>query len=345
MRRVAVSAVCLAALCFGCLSLSPPEAPSEDAFTRGRALVDLDYLAQVRAHADANPEDLRAQWKAGLAHARASLQGHLDQRDAAERYLERAWVLDPRSQTVPVGRVLGRYLNMRRVVLDTRKLDLQQRVYASLLASRTDSMAAIDPVERLHVHGFVTTGEALRQYVDGDTLAALATLQALEATVDDWLAEHPDDIDTHAMAGNFEITFAGLIPVGRARRLRAGIEHLAIQQDRWDEMSPHARDPNTAPNVRSVFALYLAEGLLAAGEIERADRRYRELIALDDQRDTAPRRQIVALARHRLANLEAYAGADELIPPWPTGVVGCVACHGREAELPTGDLFVLESLE
>lgn len=320
------------------LDAPPPRAAEE--FTEGRALVDLELLAERRAAADADPDHLEAQWKAGMAHLRASLQGHVDQRDHAERYLERAWRLDPEGERVPAARVLARFLNMRSSVLDVDKIGLQIELYESLLR-RGEGEAGADP-RAFHYASFIASARALARFAEGEELAALRRVEALEREMWAHLREHPDDVDTHAMAGNFELTFAGVVPVGRRRRLAEGVEHLAVQQDRWAELSPRARSTTIAPNVRSVFLLYLAEGLLAAGEREAAAARYRQLIDLDDQPDTAPRRQLVALAEHRLAKLDAYAGELELLPPWPAGVTGCVACHAREAALPTDDLYLVD---
>ena len=321
-------------------SFDPPPPRSAEQFTGGRALSDLDELSRLRERAEREPTQLDAQWRAGMAHVRATLHGHVDQRDHAERYLERAWRLDPTAEHVPAARVLARFLNMRSSVLDLTKLDLQIELYRSLV----DATAEID-ARAFHFQSFAAAADALDRYGEGDTLAALRKLGALERAMYVRTLEQPDDIDTHAMAGNFELTFAGVIPVGVDKRLRRGVEYLEVQQDHWRQMSPHARNTGVAPNVRSVFALYLAEGLLAAGEREEAAKRYEEILEFADQPETRPREQILAVAQHRLENLEAYVGARELLPPWPAGVTGCVACHSREATLPIDDLYVSPGLE
>ncbi|WP_106391825.1 hypothetical protein [Enhygromyxa salina] len=337
-----VAIVTLAVVSSACVALHPPPPRTADQFVPGeRALVDLDRLAQLRARADAQPDALELQWRAATAHVQATLRGHVDQRDHAERYLERAWHIDPEGDEVPAARVLARLLNMRSSVMDLDKLDLQIELYRSLLHDDTPAGQNPTDAQQFQFASFIAATEALASYDQGRTLAALRQLNALERAMQRRASAHPDDIDSSAMAGNFELTFAGVIPVGVDKRLRRGIDYLEVQQDHWQHLSPHARDTARAPNVRSVFALFLAEALLARAEVEAAADRYAQLIALDDQPDTAPRAQIVALARHRLANLDAYAGARELLPPWPSGVTGCVACHSREAELPTDDLHLL----
>ncbi len=327
-------------------SFDPPPSHTVEQFTEGRELSDLEELARLRAQADRDPMQLDAQWRAGMAHVRATLHGHVDQRDHAERYLERAWRLDPSAESVPAARVLARFLNMRSSVLDLSKLHLQIELYRSLLDAHSASTGHTELDARgFHFASFAAAADALDRYAEGDMLAALRKLGALERAMWGRTRERPEDIDTHAMAGNFELTFAGVIPIGVDRRLRRGVEYLEVQQDHWQQMSLPARNTGVAPNVRSVFALYLAEGLLAAGEREAAALRYEQILAFDDQPETAPREQILAVARHRLANLDAYAGSRELLPPWPAGVTGCVACHSREATLPIDDLYILPGLE
>jgi tetratricopeptide (TPR) repeat protein len=323
-------------------SLDPPPPRTAEQFTAGRELSDLDELVRLRAAAEREPTRLEAQWQAGMAHVRATLHGHVDERDHAERYLERAWRLDPEAEKVPAARVLARFLNMRSSVLDVAKLDLQLELYRSLLD--VDSHDLHD-AKQFRFASFAAAAEALERYAEGDRLAALRKLAALERAMHSRTREQPEDIDASAMAGNFELTFAGMIPIGVDKRLRRGVAYLATQQDHWQQLSPPARNTGVAPNVRSVFALYLAEALLAAGEVEAAAHRYQQILDLRDQPETAPRAQILAVARHRLANLDAYAGTLELLPPWPAGVTGCVACHSREATLPVDDLYLLPDLE
>ncbi len=289
-------------------------------------------------------QDLDAQWTAGMAHVWASLQGHIELRDAGERLLHRAWQLDPRGDRVPAAKVLARYLNMRSSVLDLDAIDLQVELYAELCEPEAQAQRVVAmPIEQFHFASLGLAARALAEYGEGRNLAAFVRLRRLERRMDRRLRAHPDEIDTHTMAGNFELTFAGVLPIAAADRLDQAIEHLDIQQAHWDQLSPGARDAHVAPNVRSVFGLWLAEGLLAAGHSTRAAAAYRNLLDLPEQADTAPRRQMIALAEHRLANLDRYAGAAELVPIWPAGVTSCVACHSQAATLPTDDLHWIDS--
>jgi tetratricopeptide (TPR) repeat protein len=337
-----VFALALAAACHVPLSTPPPRQAEE--FTEGRELVDLAELAALRERAEAAPDDLDAQWSAAIAHVSASLQGHVELRDTTERLLHRTWLLDPHGERVPAARVLARYLNMRSSVLDLEAIDLQVALYDALCESNAQAQgASAMPAEQFEFASMGLAAQALAEYREGRELAALARVRQLERRMDRRLRAHADEIDTHTMAGNFELTFAAALPIGREARLERAIDHLSAQQDRWAQLSPRARNTRAAPNVRSVFGLWLAEALLAAGQSERAAEAYRRVLELRDQADTNPRRQIVTLAEHRLANLDRYVGDDELLPAWPAGVSSCVACHSQEATLPTDDLHWVDT--
>lgn len=327
------------------LTLELPQAPDPQvqtaAFTQGRALVDLDHLARVEARAEAAPEDVRAQWQAAMAYSRATLEGHVDQRAQAERYLERARGLDPKAERVPAARVLVRFLNMRSAVGDFSRVGQQRVLYEELLAGAGRPSAGRSRFDAVHLESLHASVGAMAQYADGRPLAALRALAAMEDEMSAHIAAHPEDIDARTMAANFELTFAGIVPVGRHARLEWGMEELAVQQAHWDQLSPRARSEAVAPNVRTVFAFQLAEALVAAGELGRAEAAYDAVVELDALvPETTPRAQLVGLAQGRLEQLRAGATFDEgeLLPPWPRAVTGCVACHSETANLPTEDL-------
>src|SRR5690606_13569639 len=225
LRTIACSVVAIVMACAG--RLDPPPSRSAEQFTQGRALVDLDALALARARADAASDDVDAQWNAGIKLARATLQGHVELRDDAERYLERAWRLDPSGERVPAAEVLARFLNIRSSVLDLDKIDLQIALYESLIEpEQRDRGPARMEAEQFHFASFAVAAEALRAYDQGRGLVALRRLAALERAMAVRAREHPEDIDSCAMAGNFELTFAGMVPVGVERRLARGVAYL-----------------------------------------------------------------------------------------------------------------------
>lgn len=309
---------------------APPRVAVEDHTGRGAD------LSAARLHAEAAPTEFDAQFAAGMLHVQATLAGDLRQREAAELYLERAWRLDPDAQ--PTARILGRFLNMRSATLDFDRVDLQVELYESMQAQPVDVEGA--DLEAFTSDCFLEAARAMQSYRDGHALAAYGRVARLERRVERRLAHHPDEIDTHAMAGNYALNFAGILPVGRRQRLARAIGHLEAQQERWDELTVRARDEQVAPNVRTVWRFMLAEASLAADQPERARVHY-EAIAEGSTVASSPRQQLAAVASERLTRLPDYAGREELLPVWPTGAVGCMACHSTTARLPTDGLFVL----
>ena len=131
------------------MPLGTPGPRHGEEFTAGRELVDVAELAALRERAEAAPDDLDAQWSAGVAHMWASLQGHVELRDTTERLLHRAWQLDPRGDQVPAAKVLARYLNMRSSVLDLSAIELQVALYEQLCDPDAQAEGAVDmPVEQ-----------------------------------------------------------------------------------------------------------------------------------------------------------------------------------------------------
>jgi hypothetical protein len=274
-----------------------------------------------------------------MAAVHATLVGNLDLQDEAEAHLQAALRLTPARS--PEARettlILGRFLNMRSSVLDLGHIDLQASLYETLVDDPAVSSAT---PEGFATRCFHRAARALQTYDRGHELAAYRQIRALERDLKARMRSHPDEIDTFAMAGNYAITFASAIPVARQRRLQEAVQYLEVQQQRWEGMTPHARDTVTAPNVRTVFAFALAEAAAAAGDEAAARRAYRRVIELTEQPRTTPREQIVAVSRERLEHLPAYLGREELLPPWPSAEAGCVACHSRQAQLPEHGLVL-----
>lgn len=324
----------------GCVGAGLPGATPASAFTQ-RDRIDAAKLQQTRQRADQAPDDARAQFVAGMAHVRATLRGHLEARDAAERYLERAYRLDP--DAFPSARVLGRFANLRSSVLDTSRIDLQVELHGWVAGT-----AVGEPLEQsatsFHAHGFVAADWALKDLAEGRLVSAWQRVRALERDLAARTRAYPDEIDTFAMAGTFASTFAAALPVGKRRRARAAAEYFDVQQTRWFEQTPPARNTGWAPNTRSVFALARAELWLASGDIDAARRAYDHVIALDEP-DTRIRAQLIEVAQHRRQHTDAYVGDTKLLPPWPNGTTACVACHARDTTLPTTALYVIEGLD
>jgi hypothetical protein len=322
-------AVCLATGCASSVDVPAHIERSADLVTIDP--IDRDHLARLVADADARPHDEAPQFRAGIEHAHATLVGHLEHQRTAERYLLRAHELDPGCS--PATLVLARFLNLRASVLDLSRVDLQAELYRVALDSDAPRQDAF------HVHALLSSVHALAAWEHGQPLAALQRVRELEREMATHLVLHPDDVDAHAMAGNFELTWAGVIEVGSRRRLEAGIDALAVTTTRWRELSPGARDVGIAPNVQSVFTLALAEAQLAAGRTSDAATSYEALLDLDVPH-TRAREQIEALARHRLDRLDTYAGDARLLPPWPHGPTACIACHSRTTDLPDTGLLL-----
>jgi hypothetical protein len=299
--------------------------------------VDHEALARVAADAEARPGQEAAQFRAGIEHAHAALVGHFEYQEAAERYLLRAHELEPGRS--PATLILARFLNLRSSALDLSRVDLQARLYGVALARARDGCDPALRGDAFHVHALRSSAQALSAWDDGQPMQALHRVRRLERELAAHVAAHPDDVDAHVMAGNFELTWAGVIGVGSRRRLEAGIAYLERSLQHWPSLSAGARDVGIAPNVQSVFTLALAEAQLAAGRTEAAATTYAQLLDLDVPH-TRAREQIEALARHRLDRLDAYAGEADLLPPWPHGPTACVACHARTTELPATGLHL-----
>ena len=294
--------------------------------------VDRDQLARLVVDADARPDDEAPQFRAGIEHAHATLVGHLEHQRTAEHYLLRAHELAPGRS--PATLILARFLNLRSSVLDLSRVDLQAELYRVALDGRGARG------DGFHVHALLSSVDALAAWEHGQPLAALQRVRELERDIATHLAMHPDDVDAHAMAGSLELTWAGVIDVGSRRRLELGIDALSVVDAHWSALSPGARDVGIAPNVQSVFTLALAEAQLAAGRTSEAQTSYTTLLELDVPH-TRAREQIEALAQHRLDHLDAYAGDARLLPPWPHGPTGCIACHSRTTDLPDTGLHRL----
>ena len=87
----------------------------------------------------------------------------------------------------------------------------------------------------------------MRRYGEGQTLAALRELDVLERGLQDRLRTHPREIDTHTMAGNFELTFAGVIPVGKAQRLARTEAMVETMEEYFGACTNHGECQEACP--------------------------------------------------------------------------------------------------
>ena len=295
-------------------------------------------LAALAAEADAHPDDFAARKASGLAHMRFTLAGVLRLRDRAEADLEAAFAL--KSDDPELDRSLARFYNMRAVAGDYAKADMQVKVYAALLGKQ-------EPLAMSHgdfvAWSFFQLGRILADKNRGHNLDALAKVRELEQILATRVAQHPDEIELRALAGNFAFFFAGNIPLDRMRRVEQAVAYFEVLRARWDEMRPGARDPNHCPNTRENFMFELAEGYLVLEQSASAREIYEELATIQGPRTRA--KELVAhVSQERLRNLERYRGDMKLMPPWPSDVGNCVVCHAYNAEVPLDSLYSLEPI-
>ena len=342
MSKISTLALALALLaCNG----KPKGHPSLDQGPQAHTRRDLELsdeqaraLAELAARADANPNDFASRKASGLAHMNFTLAGVLRLQARAELDLEAAFALDPGDALL--NRSLGRFYNMRAVEGDWSKAEMQVRVYHALLGDR-DPAAMSD--SDFVAYSFFQLGRILAKKNRGKNLDALATVTDLEAQLAARVAKSPDDVELHALAGNFAFFFAGNIPLARERRVREAVDYFTVVRARWDELRPGAKDPEHCPNTRENFMFELAEGHMVLGEGDEARVIYAELAAIQGPR-TRAKELIAHVASERLRNFDSYLGDMRLMPPWPSDVGNCVVCHAWNAEVSLDSLWSLEPI-
>ncbi len=294
----------------------------------------VERLAALAAEADGDPDDLGARRASGFAHMWATLEGAYALQARAELDLEAAFALDP--SYAPLSRALGRFYNMRAVAGDASKAQRQVEVYAAYLGTTApDAMNSVQFV----AWSFSRLGVILAAKNRGRLLAALAEVEALEAALERRTQRRPDDVELHALAGNFAFFFAGNLPTGKRRRVNTAVRHFEVVAARWDSLRRGARHPDHCPNTRENFLFELAEGYLVLGRLDDARDLYRELSTVR-QPATSAKRQIARVSEQRLAHAERYTGQMRLMPPWPSDVSNCVVCHTHTADIATHSLYV-----
>lgn len=361
LRRAALAVSALLAL--GCQSKpaghpqrgAGAQVASPAAHTRQDAPVSaeqLEVLGALAAAADANPDDFAARKASGMAHMWATLGGGLDLRDRAEADLEAAFALDPSHRGL--SRALGRFYNLRAVAGDSSKADMQVTVYAAHLGEAYDPETGEVDVDALDTSTFVAysffeLGRILAAKNAGKLLDALRRVKALERTLAERAAAHPDDVELRALAGNFSFFFAGNIPMDRERRVADAVASFEVLRARWDELTPRAKERKHCPNTYENFMFELAEGYAVLERGDEARAIYSELAAVDEpspiagERPRTRARELIAtVSRERLDNLDAYLGDMRLMPPWPSDAGNCVVCHAWQAEVGLGSLHAID---
>jgi hypothetical protein len=298
----------------------------------------LDRLARLQAAADSAPGDFAARRASGMAHLQLALAGVLRLQPRAEADLEAAFALDPHD--ADLTRALGRFYNLRAVSGDRSKASEQVEVYAAHLRG----VAVPDmTMPQLTAWSFSRLGAILELRNRGSLLGALSAVKDVEEVLQARVERQPDDIELHALAGNFAFFFAGNVPFDRRERVERAVRHFEVVRARWDEMRRGARHPEHCPNTRENFMFELAEGYLALGDVEAARPIHEELTTIREPY-TRPKEQIAYVSAERLANAKAYAGRMELMPPWPSDAGNCVVCHSWTADVPMDSLWALEPI-
>lgn len=241
----------------------------------------------------------------------AVLQGDRSQFDqaVAQLYARRD---EPRTAAA-----LARLLNLPLSEGDLRYAPLQRTLYGDLAQREQDS-----ELDATITRGFFMASTAAEQYRQGHTLRALGTLRKLERDLEAE-AQRTDNVDLHAMLGNYAHQAGGFVPVGKTRRLDLAREHLEHVVLRYDELSPTARGlSHGIPGVRVVFTLWWAQLLERDGD-PRAMHAYD--LARDAARKAKPTPALEVLSD---AIAEGTVPRDGAL--WPSGYDSCVACHAHD---------------
>ncbi len=215
--------------------------------------------------------------------------------------------------------VLARLLNLPLSEGDPRYAPLQRSLYESLANGPHDSER-----DATIARGFLLASTAAEQYQQGKSLRALATLRRLERDLAAEL-ERTDDVDLHAMLGNYAHQAGGLVPLRRAHRFELAAEHLEQVVLRFDELSLDAQGVTLGlPGVRPVFSMWRAELLRRAGDPDAAAAYAVVLEAVDTADETPALRTLAEVAREH-ASAPFVPGE----PLWPHGFTACVSCHAH----------------
>lgn len=272
-----------------------------------------------RPVAPAQPQAASVEGSAGTA-VQAVLEGDRGRFEeaVAQLYARRS---DPGNAAT-----LARLLNLPLSEGDPRYASLQRSLYESLAEGPHESER-----DATIARGFLLASTAAEQYQQGKSLRALGTLRRLERDLEAEL-ERTDDVNLHAMLGNYAHQAGGLVPLRRAHRFELAAEHLEQVVTRFDELSLDAQGITLGlPGVRPVFAMWRAELLRCAGDPGAAAAYAVVLDAVDTADDTPALRSLAQVARQHAS--AAFVTGE---PLWPHGFTACVSCHAHDGSLALG---------
>lgn len=250
---------------------------------------------------------------ASQARAAEALQAVLE--GERGRFDEAVALLHARREVSESAKSLARLLNLPLSEGDFRYAWLQHALYSALMDEAADSER-----DTWIARGFFLASKAAEQYRRGHRVRALGTLRTLERELGD-AVERTDDVDLHAMLGNYAHQAGGLIPLRRDHRFDLAREHLEQVVLRFEELSPDAQGVTTGvPGVHAVFAMWWAELLRRDGD-PRAQEAYAAVGRIVEGSEETP-------ALRTLAEVAARPSGDEG-PLWPSGYDSCIACHSR----------------
>lgn len=267
-----------------------------------------------QAVAPAHPPSPRSEGS-GAASVQAVLEGDRGRfgHAVAQLYARRS---DPNAAAV-----LARLLNLPLSEGDARYAALQRTLYQQLADGPHDS-----PRDATIARGFLMASTAAEQYQQGKSLRALGTLRRLERDLEAEV-ERTNDVDLHAMLGNYAHQAGGLVPIRRAHRFELAGKHLAHVVTRFDELSPDAQGITLGlPGVRPVFAMWWAELLRRDGHPDAFSAYDVVLDAVEQAEDTPALRTLASVAREHQATPPQAAEA----PLWPHGYRACITCHAHD---------------
>ncbi len=269
----------------------------------------------------------------GLTYMYISLSGYTSFQEKAEYYLEEAFEINPDNKTI--SRVLGRFYNMRTLDLDFSKAEKQVEVYSAFLGDK--KVGELNDSEFVG-WTFFQMARAINFSEHNKMFKALSTVSDLEKNIRLRVRDNPDNVEFHALGGNFALFLAGNIPLGKNRRVREGIKYFEYVRENWENMRPGASNTVLCPNTYENFMFELGDAYLFNREKDKAIDVFTELSEIKEV-VTRSKEIIAAMSRERIENVDFYSGKRGLIPPWPSDRGNCIVCHSYTVDIPMESLY------